>query len=637
MAARPDVGLVNCGATCYINSSMQMLYHIYPFSHGIMSIDNFNNNNSRNDFRNRILSLNSIFNRMSTMVSTVDIRTEIEPLFCLGGSVNPYVRQEDVSEFINMCISPSLQASEKAGAKAAYASILNNIRETISLRENPIRTAGRELITAKFVPQLMINIPIDRERGYTITSLQDGINQEFEVQEELFGGNLLKQTASEKSSVVPEYVKHQYKMRQFMSTGSHVIFDLKRWKQEGGVLRKIDRNVPIEKNITLLVNSEPQRFGIQGIIFQSGGMMGGHYVYAWCSNPDTNTWKTFNDTVVTEVRGFIGGMAEFTLPSLAGGGGDSNFNMKNAYVLVYQKDLVHDPGQGVQRVAQEEGHDYQFTFEMLGVPKSEYDFLAKTYPRLFKPIVPSGVPSGVSILFTSIGKLLKPSSIGSNKTLRNPSSTSGARTGPASKINNGQLNNFFTTPGTRAPAAPAPAAPAPAYKYTFETSGLSVSNYNTFAKFSPTEYAPRVKHKAPSLFGNNDAASAASEKASKSVKTLAAKLAAAKGASTGSAPRASAPRASAPRVSAPAPDPFAALDPFAAPAAPAASNNLLSFLTAPAPAAPAAPAPATPAPAAPAAPAPAPTPNGWVKFDGGSKRKTRKTKRKGNKRTRHRK
>ena len=500
MAGRPDVGLVNCGATCYINSTLQMLYHIDPFYQGIVSITNFNNNNSRNSIKNKILSLNRIFNIMSIGESPVTIRTEIKPLFCLESN-NPYLKQEDISEFINLCLSLSLEVSEKPEVKEAFRSILNTINERTLLRENPIGQRGQETIITKFVPQLMIDIPLDNN-GVNITSLQDGINKEFGVAEKLSADNLLKQTDSENSSVVPSYVKHQYKIREFMKTGGYVIFDFKRWKQEGGVLRKNSLTVPIEKNITLQVNGAQQSFGIQGIVFQSGGMGGGHYVYAWCSDPLTNTWKTFNDTVVTEVPGFSGDMAGFTLPL-----GDNNFSLNNAYVLVYQRGLVHDPAVGVARVS------------------------------------------------------------------------------------------------------------APAYKYTFETSGLSVSNYNTFAKFSPGEYAPRVKEKAPSLFGNTGAASAASEKASKSVKTLAAKLAAAKGASTGSAPRAPAP----------APDPFAALDPFAAPAP--ASNNLLSFLTAPAPAAP---APAAPAPAA-------PTPNGWVKFDGGRKRKTRKTKRKGNKRTRHRK
>jgi hypothetical protein len=499
-----------------------MLYHIDPFYQGIVSINN--NNNGRNAIKNKILSLNRIFNIMSVGESPVTIRTEIEPLFCLGSN-NPYLKQEDISEFINLCLSPSLEVSKKPEVIEAFRSILNTINERTLLRENLIGQEGQETIITKPVPQLMIDIPLDNN-GINITSLQDGINKEFGVAEKLSADNLLRQTKNKNSSHVPSYVKHQYKIREFMKTGGYVIFDFKRWKQEGGVLRKNSLTVPIEKNITLQVNRAQQSFGIQGIVFQSGGMGGGHYVYAWCSDPLTNTWKTFNDTVVTEVPGFSGDMAGFTLPL-----GDSNFSINNAYVLVYQEGLVHDPAVGVARVS------------------------------------------------------------------------------------------------------------APAYKYTFETSGLSVSNYNTFAKFSPTEYAPRVKDKAPSLFGNTGAASAASEKASKSVKTLAAKLAAAKGASTGSAPRASAPRASAPRASAPAPapapDPFAALDPFAAPAA---SNNLLSFFTAPAPAAP---APAAPAPVAPAAPAPAapaaPTPNGWVKFDGGRKRKTRKTKRKGNKRTRHRK
>ena len=496
MAGRPDVGLVNCGATCYINSTIQMLYHIDPFYQEIMSIADFNNNNSRNSIKNKILSLNRIFNIMSVGESPVTIRTEIKPLFCLGSN-NPYLKQEDISEFINLCLSPSLEVSTKPQVIEAFRSILNTINERTLLRENPIEQEGQETIITKLVPQLMIDIPLDNN-GVNITSLQDGINKEFGVAEKLSADNLLRQTKNKNSSVVPAYVKHQYKIREFMRAGDYVIFDFKRWKQEGGVLRKNSLTVPIEKNITLQVNGAQQSFGIQGIVFQSGGMGGGHYVYAWCSDPLTNTWKTFNDTVVTEVPGFSGDMAGFTLPL-----GDNNFSLNNAYVLVYQRGLVHDPAVGVAEVAQ---------------------------------------------------------------------------------------------------------AVAPEFKYTFETSGLDASNYNAFAKLSPGEYAPRVKNP------------------SKTVETLAARLAAARTASRGAAPRASAP------VPAPAPaaapvlskqsDPFAALDPFAeAPAAPApASNNLLSFFT-------------TPAPAAPAAP----TPKEWVKFDGGHKRKTRKTKRKGNKRTRQRK
>ena len=79
MAGRPDVGLVNCGATCYINSTLQMLYHIDPFYQGLVSINK--NNNGRNDLKERIISLSSIFNIMLAGESPVDIRTEIEPLF----------------------------------------------------------------------------------------------------------------------------------------------------------------------------------------------------------------------------------------------------------------------------------------------------------------------------------------------------------------------------------------------------------------------------------------------------------------------------------------------------------------------------------------------------------------------------
>jgi len=320
---------------------MQMLYHIDPFYQGIVSIGRFNNNNGKNAIKNKIQSLYDIFNIMSAGESPLDIRAEIEPLFCLGSNT-PYSTQEDISEFINFCISPSLESSRKEEVQAAFRSIINTIRERTLLRENPIGQEGQETIITNLVPQLLIDIPITRE-GIRIESLQDGINKEYGFPEELLGDNLLRQTKNKNSSVVPAFVKHQYKTRDFMKTGEYIIFDFKRWiKTEQGTFRKDTYTVPIEKNITLQVNGAPQNFGIQGIVFQSGGMGGGHYVYAWCSNPSTNTWKTFNDNVVTEVRGFSGGMSGFELPF-----SDNNFSMQNAYVLVYQKGLVHDPSVGV--------------------------------------------------------------------------------------------------------------------------------------------------------------------------------------------------------------------------------------------------------------------------------------------------
>jgi len=388
-----------------------MLYHIDPFYQGIMSIDRFNNANARNNSKNKIVSLYHIFEAMrSAKVSSVNIRNKINPLFCLGSNT-PYSTQEDISEFINFCISPSLESSRKEEVQAAFRSILNTIRERTLLRENPMGQEGQETIITKLVPQLLIDIPITRE-GIRIESLQDGINKEYGFPEKLLGDNLLRQTKNKNSSVVPAYVKHQYKTRDFMKTGEYVIFDFKRWIKTGQTtFRKDTYNVPIEKNITLQVNGAPQNFGIQGIVFQSGGMGGGHYVYAWCSNPSTNTWKTFNDSVVREVRGFSGGFTGFELPL-----GDSNFSMQNAYVLVYQMGLVHDPLVGVAPAAQSPA----YTYEASGMNANTYNAMVKMSPNQYKPrvtVTPQKAPAASA-----------------NPTLSN-------------------LHNFFAAPA--APAAPA--------------------------------------------------------------------------------------------------------------------------------------------------------------------------------------
>jgi len=438
---------------------MQMLYHIDPFYEGIVSISSFNNTNNtnntnnKNNLKNRIVSLSRIFNAMLAGESPVDIRAEIEPLFCLG-STTPYSTQEDISEFINFCISPSLGSSIKEEVQTAYRSILNTIRETIILRDKSIEQKGKEEKRLFIVPQLLIDIPITRE-GVRIESLQDGINKEYGFPEKLLGDNLLRQTKNKNSSIVPAYVKHQYKTRDFMKTGEYVIFDFKRWIKTGtSTFRKDTHTVSIEKNITLQVNGASQNFGIQGIVFQSGGMGGGHYVYAWCSNPATNIWKTFNDSVVTEVRGFSGDMTVFESPV-----GDYNFSMQNAYVLVYQKGLIHDPSIGIAPVAQIPA----YTYESSGMNATTYNAMVTMSPNQYAPRV-----KNANKTVKTLAERLAAAKTASRGAAPRVSASAPAPAAAAAPVLSKQsdpfaaLDPFAEAPAAPAPAAPAPAAPAPA-------------------------------------------------------------------------------------------------------------------------------------------------------------------------------
>ncbi len=349
----PYVGLINCGNSCFINSTVQMLYHIPEFKAMILS-----NTSSDVPFS----SLRNIFTRIQEEENAAaaenrntrpqDIRDllsyEFECILAkIGKEKSNYGRvrrdQEDVEEFLRECILDKIKVmggdvsylyhtreENKLGYYTEGSIVTGDYtfkaRGTAKPDQN-VRNLGIEntfrkmKLSFRSEPDFTFGVDFDISDTSTSLELQNLIEHatKSENAELEYLGQFLP-AAGENIKNPTGYVDPILKVQEYKPipdpSTSYIMIQIKRFNNTGA--KKVN---PIKINkIIKLTNTY---FECVGVVFHSGATMkSGHYVYNWWNG---SNWILFNDNNV----------------SVEEGADDSPFLPvrfdENSYVLLYKK------------------------------------------------------------------------------------------------------------------------------------------------------------------------------------------------------------------------------------------------------------------------------------------------------------
>jgi hypothetical protein len=283
-------GIVNHGAMCYCNSTVQMLYSMPEFREFIMrsAIDTEPLTGLKNIFQN----LSSPGNR------TIDIKSDFLSLRteCMENMTDEELleTQEDASEFLTDCIFRKL---EFIGQLPEFLKIT---KKSMALC-NGIPEEGGEPSTG---PSLL---PID----FTAGNIQD---------------NLIN-TLREESMLgrCPEgYIKHNFFAD---APPKYVILSLNRfvYNNKKGVREKVDRPVEINNIVDIPFEGRNVKYKIKGFISHVGASAtGGHYYYT--GKGDDGEWRVYNDVTIGK-KDYVDEGTYLGIGAL---------EKKRAYILLYE-------------------------------------------------------------------------------------------------------------------------------------------------------------------------------------------------------------------------------------------------------------------------------------------------------------
>lgn len=341
------VGLKNQGATCYMNSVLQFLFHLPIFRRLVFEIDSQNHERNTPDSANIILNLQILFAEMQLQLDKKAIATD-NLTQSFGWKASDSFTQHDVQEFLRVLldnIENKLKNTEKAdtikyifgGTFRTY--IINSNHELQKYIDNDFYDISLELF--------------NQQNNELIPDLYSSFHH-YIADEKLSGDN---QYQSE------ENVKQDVFMRtRFMKLPRVLCLQLKRFQidQEQGQSIKINSFFQFDKTINLSqyvadeirndlyqkshgidepINSTDildtqfleHQYDLFGILVHSGTSFSGHYT-AYLNPSLSNQWYQFNDSIVNQV-------SENNAIEDNFGGNDRNYS---AYMLIYVKTTDKD-------------------------------------------------------------------------------------------------------------------------------------------------------------------------------------------------------------------------------------------------------------------------------------------------------
>jgi hypothetical protein len=275
-------GIVNLGASCYCNSTVQMLYSIPEFRQSILE----------NDSDDAVsTNLRRIFKKLEGPgTAPTDIRTEFLQLHCFNehDRVNARNRekmgiQQDATEFLNRCIFMKL---EEIGRLPA---------EFLMIQDSMIQCGDNvKYRPSEHMPSI---IPI---------SLHDGVN---DIQ------NNLSRSLQEDLQLSKVCDRRPYKKSSFFSgiTAKYLFLTLNRFiftteinkktKERVGIRRKINTKIKINNQISIPLTYAAEigvNYRVKGFISHLGTTPNsGHYYYSGKAEDDV--WRRYNDTSITRL------------------------------------------------------------------------------------------------------------------------------------------------------------------------------------------------------------------------------------------------------------------------------------------------------------------------------------------------
>lgn len=350
-----DIGLLNEGNTCYMNSALQCLMHIPEIQEYFLSgtyeqqHKYFPSNRSNilkefaDQFKTLLISLNDKNDKRPVRpVSFRKILGVFKPSFNTSEQQDAHecltIILETLSESLKMHVSINISGSinshsddRKINAFQQYKQFL--LKQGYSMINSTFFGQFDSTITCKSCNKSFYNYDpyssLEIEIPPNANSLNDCL-ENYCYQETLAGDNLYHCQICKKSTSAT-------KILRIWTIPNILIIQLKRF---GGINHKFIKNnkyitYPMKLNMTKYVTHPNavdsngtivglQMFDLIGVIEHSGSLQGGHYVAKTCNNglnngSNNDQWLLFNDASVTNI--------------------DKNqIITPNSYVLIYRMD-----------------------------------------------------------------------------------------------------------------------------------------------------------------------------------------------------------------------------------------------------------------------------------------------------------
>jgi ubiquitin C-terminal hydrolase len=347
------LGIHNFGNSCYLNSTLQCLFHSDYFIEFITNINNnkieinseilneFKSiipNNSNNYTYLKYISNNSllhVFFHFSKIIYTIqnhnydnDSTYSIVPVnfykviqknFKFNGE------QQDVSEliifFIDRILHESLQNIKTFPKQYEYYKYVKNELNSYSpilpifygLYKYSTKCKVCKNISSRYEPFNIINLHLKKQENNEKLSI-DNLLQNLLEKEKLFGDNLFYCEKCEKKNIA-------FRKLSIIALPEILIFKFIRYnlftKNEEIIDFPFQLNLDKYINKCLGINIQTN-YNLYGVINHYGNMNGGHYIACCKNNVDAN-WYLFNDDNVSKIIN-----SEIIVN-------------KNAYILFYKK------------------------------------------------------------------------------------------------------------------------------------------------------------------------------------------------------------------------------------------------------------------------------------------------------------
>jgi ubiquitin C-terminal hydrolase len=280
-------GLINIGNTCYLNASLQMLIQNKDLCDLILKY----NTPILNTISNFINDYNSE-NYNILLPKDIKLLVEQRQEMFIG------FRQHDSAEFIIFLLDIIDEEIKKINKQNTY-----NIDSIFQIESS---------VKIKCKLKSCLNISEHTEKN--IYLLLD-INNDTKTLDDCYRLSKSSELLEDNTYYCNNCKNNTIatKRTNIIKWSNNLIIWLKRFKQNGNKLDKVDNLI----QIPLLWRHNME---LQGFIIHSGGLHGGHYMYAGLVN---NKWFLFNDSSVTEI---------FYTEQL------NNF-LNNAYLLYYKQKI----------------------------------------------------------------------------------------------------------------------------------------------------------------------------------------------------------------------------------------------------------------------------------------------------------
>ncbi|XP_073990020.1 ubiquitin carboxyl-terminal hydrolase 48-like isoform X2 [Rhodnius prolixus] len=332
------VGLKNLGATCYVNSLLQLWFHNLAFRQAIFSWNPFEDAGEITEMQNG----NSTINSPTTVVGHLQLlfalmqfskQKSIDPLAFIKALRLEPSTQQDAQEFSQLFIS-LLEDSLKQQSNPSVQNLINNFRGEYSYITRCSK-CHKESVSPSLFCELELNV-----KGHK--TLHESI-KEFLKEEKLEGVNMYscnvcmeKQEATRFISLHKLPIVLNLQLMRF-------IYD-----RQKGHKKKLNTSIQFPDTLDMSIylddsqnERKPLMYNLTAVLIHKGpSAYSGHYIAHICDQT-TGTWYKFNDENVEKMEGkklMLGsidenedGVKKVKQPRLAKG----YLASSNAYMLVY--------------------------------------------------------------------------------------------------------------------------------------------------------------------------------------------------------------------------------------------------------------------------------------------------------------